>query len=106
MRKLILHPDAVLRRRADSVDAIDDVILALVADMIQILKEEEGLVLPLRKWALPNEFSSLKVRPRRVEMKRCSLTPNFCWSMGCSNPLKKDVSVFPIFVARFVGNRM
>lgn len=43
MRKLILHPDAVLRRRADSVDAIDGVIQSLVADMIQILKEEEGL---------------------------------------------------------------
>ena len=43
MRKLILHPDAVLRRRADSVEAIDSVILSLVAEMIHIMREEQGL---------------------------------------------------------------
>ncbi len=43
MRKLFLHPDAVLRRRAEPVDTIDSGIVSLVADMIQIMKEERGL---------------------------------------------------------------
>lgn len=43
MSKLVLHPNAILRRRADSVEAIDSVILSLVAEMIHVMREEQGL---------------------------------------------------------------
>lgn len=43
MRKLLFHPDAVLRRRAESIDTIDPGIVSLVADMIRIMKEAHGL---------------------------------------------------------------
>ncbi|MDA1262814.1 MAG: peptide deformylase [Planctomycetota bacterium] len=56
MRKLVLHPDAILRRRADSVDAIDGDILSLVTDMIGIMKQERGLGL-----AAPQVGSSKRI---------------------------------------------
>ncbi len=43
MRHLVLHPSAVLRRRADPVDTIDDGIVSLVEEMFQILEAEQGL---------------------------------------------------------------
>ena len=43
MSKLVLHPNAILRRRADSVETIDNAILSLVAEMIHIMREEQGL---------------------------------------------------------------
>ncbi|MSQ90355.1 MAG: peptide deformylase [Phycisphaerales bacterium] len=43
MRRLVLHPDPILRRRADPVEMIDAGIAALAADMFRIMKESHGL---------------------------------------------------------------
>jgi peptide deformylase len=71
MSKLVLHPNAILRRRADSVEAIDSVILSLVAEMIHIMREEQGLGI-----AAPQVGASKRIFVTEGEaedggMKRC-----------------------------------
>lgn len=56
MRALVLHPDPVLRRRAEPVGAIDGRIRDLAEQMIHIMHEEDGYGL-----AAPQVGESLRI---------------------------------------------
>lgn len=43
MRSIQLHPQTILRRRAEPVDKIDAGVVEIVADMIRIMRQEGGL---------------------------------------------------------------
>lgn len=55
-RKLVVHPDPVLRRRALPVGQIDESVCTLVEHMKAIMKEEEGIGL-----AAPQAGESLRI---------------------------------------------
>lgn len=56
VHRLVLHPDPVLRAKAESVDAVDEDIVALCRDMIRIMHESEGIGL-----AAPQVGRSLRI---------------------------------------------
>lgn len=41
-KRIVLYPEAVLRRRAAAVGTIDDSIRVLVAEMFRVMREDEG----------------------------------------------------------------